>query len=70
MRDSAGFFPPAEALAATSATAAVALAPAAPAAPVSVHYGGASSATPTRRKVAAVKVAADKGWDDWGDEQW
>ena len=31
-------------------------APVVPAAPVSVHYGGASGATPTKRKVAAVKV--------------
>ena len=37
--------------------------------PPSVHYsGGIGSSTPSRRKVAAVKVKADDaGWDDWGD---
>ena len=40
-------------------------------APASGHYAGASSATPNKRKVAAVKVkGGDKAWDDWGEDKW
>jgi len=45
-------------------------APVASAPVVSMHYGGAAGATPTRRKVAATKVAKDDKWDDWGDDKW
>ena len=38
--------------------------------PTSVHYSGASGATPSRRKVAAAKVKNDSSWDDWGDDKW
>lgn len=45
------------------------MAPAAPAKPASTHFGGASGSTP-KKKVAAVKVSKDAGWDDWGDDKW
>ena len=35
----------------------------------STHFGGASGATPTKKKVAAAKVK-DDSWDDWGDDKW